>query len=61
VFLVPAVHVELSDAFNTELLLLKLDFVGVWCEFRGKHSDLIREGGREKNDLDGTVARKHAL
>ena len=59
-FLVLAVHVELSDTFNTELFFLKFDLVGVWGKFRGESSNLIRECGREENNLDGMITGKHA-
>jgi len=33
VFLVPTVHVELSDTLDAKLFLLKLDLVGIWSKF----------------------------
>jgi hypothetical protein len=50
--LVLAIHVELADAVNAEFLLLELDFVGGGREFGGEGPDVVREGGREEDDLD---------
>jgi hypothetical protein len=50
--LVLAIHVELADAVNAELLLLELDFVGGGRKFGGEGPDVVREGGREEDDLD---------
>lgn len=59
VFLVPAVHVKLPDVVDAQLLFLQLDLVGIWGKFRGECSDMVREGGREEDDLE-TFAREKA-
>jgi len=59
VVFVPAVHIKLSDIVNTKLLLLQLDFVWVGRKFRSERSDVVRESGREEDDLKA-FARKEA-
>lgn len=61
VFLVSAVHVELTDALHGELLLLELDLVRIWCEFGGEGSDVVGEGSGEENDLGFIVSSKGAV
>ena len=58
-FLVPTVHIELSDIVDAKLFLLQLDLVGIGSKFRSERSDVVWEGGGEENNLN-PLARKKA-
>lgn len=59
VLFVPAVHIELSDIVNAQLLFLQFDLVGVGGKFRGERSDVVRKGGGEEDNLNA-LAREEA-
>jgi hypothetical protein len=59
--LVLAVHIELPDASNAELLLLELNLVGCRRKFRCKRTDMVGKRSREEKDLDRVVSGKHAM
>ena len=50
--LILAIHVKLSNVLHAKLLLLQLDFVCTGSKFGRESSDVVWEGGGEKNDLD---------
>ena len=60
-FLVPAVHIELTDVVHGYLGLLQLDLVRVRCKFAGEVTDGVWEGGRKENNLYRVLPRKHAV
>lgn len=60
-FLVPAVHVELTDTVDAQFLLLELNLVGIGCEFGGERANVIWEGGGEEDDLNGLAARQTTM
>lgn len=56
--LIGAVHVELLDTLDRELLLLELDLVGIWGESRRETSHKFGESSREQDKL--SLLRQHS-
>ena len=53
VFIGLAIQVNLFDALDREILMSKCHLIGVLGEVLGVADDMLREGGREEDDLDG--------
>lgn len=58
---VTAIHIELTDVVNRDLVLLELYPVGIGCELVREVPDVVRECRGKQNNLYGLITRKHAV
>jgi hypothetical protein len=61
VFLALAVHVELPDRVDCQLVPFQLDLVRIRRELRGEVAYMVWEGGGEKDNLRLSVPREHTI